>query len=229
MVYDPLYAHDAGHAKLIKKAAPEARMIRVPLRGHGVIHLTKGSSSTIGLFDAIFSDRYLDVVRMYRKRKRESWVYYYTMAAGLVHRCPSEVLRLIENDPRFKTIPIANRTQLVVAANARSGQAAKALSASVAYARKHPSDLKTPLKLLDAMLAHEAPLQAAAFVSALDEAGYQHPALDRTRRLVDQGLRRAKAKRPLAAVARLAPLAFISDLATAFLEGIDAGLVSYLT
>ncbi len=60
------------------------------------------------------------------------------------------------------------------------------------------------------MLAHRAADQVSAYVAALDEAGYQHPAFDRTRRLVEQGLRQAKAKPPLNAAARIAPLAFFA-------------------
>ncbi|WP_155931544.1 hypothetical protein [Methylopila sp. 73B] len=221
IVYDPLYSHDSGHAKLLKKAAPDARMIRVPLRGHGVIHLTRGSRSTLKLFDAVFADRYLDVVRMYRRRKRASWVYYYTMATAMVRRRPAEILRLLEVDKRFD-VPIANRTQLIVAANARIGRRDEALSVAIAYSRMHPTDLKTPLKILDSMLAHKAPQQASAFIDVLDESGYQHPAFGRTRRLVEQGLKRA------AVAVRIAPFALAVERLSALFDVLNSELAASL-
>ncbi|GLK54551.1 hypothetical protein JOD31_001717 [Methylopila capsulata] len=65
-------------------------------------------------------------------------------------------------------------------------------------------------------------------MSPLDEAGYQHPAFDRTRRLVEQGLRQAKAKPRLNAAARIAPLAFFAEYAASFLELFDLGLADCL-
>lgn len=103
VAYDPFHKIDVANMDLIKKAGPVVEIL-APFMDHDSAAMLKGSGLARQMFDAALARRHLDFKRALRPMRKETLVYYRSLAyRGLVLRGSDRWARLgvIEGLKRF--------------------------------------------------------------------------------------------------------------------------------